>query len=454
MQEVTGYKYLQFSSFKNLSFWDYYTLTNQAAFDSSFPIVKLGEVLTHRKQFITIDDKQEYKRCRVQLYGNGIVLRDIVKGAEIKTKKQQVCKTDDFLVAEIDAKFGGYGVVPDNLEEAIVSGHYFLFEINKDKLLPEFLAIVVKCNGFAKQVKATGSTNYAAIRPYHVLRYKIPLPSLETQKDLVTQYKSELQQTQNLKDSIRFLKDDINTLLASKLGLVVNAPRKVQKQFLLIRYRDLKIWGVDGILYNTVSNTTAFPTKTLRSLHHIVRLATRGKSPVYSENGNQKILNQKCNRWNNIQPQFAKTVDDNWYATIDPNLFTKEGDIIINSTGEGTIGRASLITKEHEGYLYDSHMILLRLDSEQINPLYFVYIINSMYGQDQINNLKSAKSTKQTELGVQNLLKINFPLPERAVQDEMAAKIKLKEKEIVDLEAHIEQSSSTAIADFERIIFS
>ena len=77
-----------------------------------WPRVKLGEVLTHRKEFITIDDFARYKRCRVQLHAQGVVLRDEVPGAEIKTKKQQVCRTGEFLVAEIDAKLGGFGLVP------------------------------------------------------------------------------------------------------------------------------------------------------------------------------------------------------------------------------------------------------------------------------------------------------------------------------------------------------
>jgi len=80
--------------------------------------VKLGEVMTHRKEFITIDDLTHYKRCRVQVRAQGIVLRDKVIGADIKTKKQQVCCAGEFLVAEIDAKVGGFGLVPEELNGA------------------------------------------------------------------------------------------------------------------------------------------------------------------------------------------------------------------------------------------------------------------------------------------------------------------------------------------------
>lgn len=58
-----------------------------------WPRVNLGEVLTHRKEFIAIDDSKMYTRPRVKLHAQGLVKRDRVIGAEIKTKKQQICQT-------------------------------------------------------------------------------------------------------------------------------------------------------------------------------------------------------------------------------------------------------------------------------------------------------------------------------------------------------------------------
>jgi type I restriction enzyme S subunit len=151
----------------------------------TWPLVKLGEVLTHRKEFIQIDDFAAYKRCRVQLHAQGVVLRDEVPGTEIKTKKQQVCKSGEFLVAEIDAKLGGYGLVPDDLEGAIVSSHYFLFGTVEAKIDRRYLGWFIRTPAFFEQVAAQGSTNYAAIRPSHVLGYEIPLPPLAEQRRLV-----------------------------------------------------------------------------------------------------------------------------------------------------------------------------------------------------------------------------------------------------------------------------
>lgn len=150
-----------------------------------WPAVPLGEVLQHRKEFITIDDSQEYKRCRIQLHAKGIVLRDLIEGARIKTKEQQVCRSGEFLVAEIDAKVGGFGIVPEDLNAAIVSSHYFLFEIDPNKLDKHFLDYYIRTPTFREQVSARGTTNYAAIRPRQVLEYSIPLPPLPEQRRIV-----------------------------------------------------------------------------------------------------------------------------------------------------------------------------------------------------------------------------------------------------------------------------
>ncbi len=152
---------------------------------SAWPAVPLGHVLRHRGEFITIDDTQTYKRCRVQLHAQGIVLRDKLEGSAIKTKSQQVCRPGEFLVAEIDAKMGGFGIVPHDLDGAIVSSHYFLFEIDEAQLDRGFLDFFIRTHGFRGQVEAQGSTNYAAIRPAHVLGYHMPLPPLSEQRRIV-----------------------------------------------------------------------------------------------------------------------------------------------------------------------------------------------------------------------------------------------------------------------------
>lgn len=183
----------------------------------SWEKVKLGEVIKHRKGSILIDDEKEYKLCRVQLHRRGVVLREIIKGSAIRTKKQQVCKAGDFLVAEMDAKVGGYGFVPKNLEGAIVSSHYFLFELDESKINPKYLEVVSQLQILQDQIKAVGSTNYAAIRPVNVLNWEIPITDIEHQNKIV-----ELFETTKEKGN------SLSTELTHQLDLV----KKLRQQFL------------------------------------------------------------------------------------------------------------------------------------------------------------------------------------------------------------------------------
>lgn len=180
-----------------------------------FPVVSLGSVIRHRKEFIWIDDLETYKRCRVQLHAQGIVLRDTVAGSEIKTKQQQVCRSGEFLVAEIDAKVGGFGIVPPGLDGAIVSSHYFLFTIDESRLDRLFLDFFIRTPAFRDQVAAQGSTNYAAIRPSHVLNYHIPLPPLEEQRRIVARIEELADRIEEARGLRRQAVEETESLLAS-----------------------------------------------------------------------------------------------------------------------------------------------------------------------------------------------------------------------------------------------
>ncbi|MGB4499145.1 MAG: restriction endonuclease subunit S [Methylococcaceae bacterium] len=151
---------------------------------SEWQKVKLSEVLTHKKGSIKIDDDTEYKLCRVRLHRRGVLLRGKQFGHEIKTKKQQVCKSGDLIVAEMDAKFGGYGFIPDELEGAIVSSHYYLYELDKNKISQNYFETLISTDYIQNQIEAKGSTNYSSIRAKEFLEYEIPLASQELQAEI------------------------------------------------------------------------------------------------------------------------------------------------------------------------------------------------------------------------------------------------------------------------------
>lgn len=183
----------------------------------AWPVFSLADVLRHRTEFITIDDTQHYKRCRVQLHAKGVLLRDSVSGSDIKTKKQQVCRAGEFLVAEIDAKMGGFGLVPTELDGAVVSSHYFLFEPDESCLDARYLDHYCRTQRFRTQVEAQGSTNYAAIRPSDVLAYTIPLPPLAEQQAIVARLDALAEKSRQVEAHLDAVERDAERLIRSYL---------------------------------------------------------------------------------------------------------------------------------------------------------------------------------------------------------------------------------------------
>lgn len=147
----------------------------------------------------------------------------------------------------------------------------------------------------------------------------------------------------------------------------------------------------------------------------------RGLGPKYELNSNYKFINQKCIKWGSIENQFCKTVSKESFERFSNDKLIKIYDLLINSTGEGTIGRCSTASQNIVGLGYDSHVLLIRpilcLNS------YYQILLNSNIGQNQINEAKGAKTTKQTELGVEKTRTILIPLPPLAEQMRIVAKV-------------------------------
>jgi type I restriction enzyme, S subunit len=154
----------------------------------SFPVVGLSSVLKQRKEFIIIDDDTEYKLCRVQTNRKGVVLRSLLKGSEIMTKRQQVCRAGDFIVATIDAKVGGYGFVPAELNGAIVSNDYQLYNLELAKLYPDYLRMLITTELIQDQIRPSGTTNHARTHSDVFLKAEIPLPSVPEQQAIAEKF--------------------------------------------------------------------------------------------------------------------------------------------------------------------------------------------------------------------------------------------------------------------------
>ena len=98
-------------------------------------------------------------------------------------------------------------------------------------------------------------------------------------------------------------------------------------------------------------------------------------------------------------------------------------------------------------------MLLLRVNQAEVDPQLIVDLINSPFGQRQVELYKSAQATKQTELGVDNTKRFLFPLPDLPEQKRISAAVEEKKKQIIALCKEAESLRLQAKKDFEAVVF-
>lgn len=149
----------------------------------------------------------------------------------------------------------------------------------------------------------------------------------------------------------------------------------------------------------------------------------RGKSPKYSDSGRVKIINQKCIRWTAFELEWAKNWDNTAIGSLDKTRYVVKGDILINSTGEGTIGRANVWESPDSNWVVDSHVTIVRPNPRILDSWWLKYWLESPIGQEFVLQSKVG-GTKQTELGANKIKATKIPLPHVDEQRRIIARIR------------------------------
>lgn len=138
----------------------------------------------------------------------------------------------------------------------------------------------------------------------------------------------------------------------------------------------------------------------------------RGKTPKYSDEGNTIVFAQKCNRkTGEIDLSLAQYLDETILCKYPIEEYLQVNDIVINSTGTGTLGRVGFLydidTSSYPQIVPDSHVTTIRVNSH-IQPIYAYIFIKHL--QTYLES-HGEGSTNQKELKPDTLKKLIVPIP-------------------------------------------
>ena len=363
--------------------------------------VALGDVLEQDRQYVTQLEPKSYKKLSVKLYGRGVTLDPPANGADVKMEKHQFAKPGQVIVSEIWAKKGAIGIVPDDGEGALITSHFFIFDIKADGLLPGWIRWILKGNYLERQLSAGafGTTGYAAVRPATFLSAEMPLPPIPEQQRIVAHLdaiEARLTRAQKLREEQEV---ELQAAFRSAFHkLEAKADWVAMGDIAPVHRRPIEI-SLEG----------EYPELGARSFGRGVfhKPALRGESLTW-----QKLFQVRA------------------------------GDIVISNikAWEGAIAVAS----EADDGRFGSHRYLTCVaDPKRALPEFICFYLLSPSGLEKVGLASPGSADRNRTLGVDRLEKIKVPVVPLAVQTEFKKLLDLRTK--IRAEAVQASKRSTAL---------
>ena len=313
-------------------------------------------------------------------------------------------------------------------QPAIYAG--YLIRIKPLLISPDYLNTVMN-SGYYRDwcydVK-TDAVNQSNINAQKLSQLMIPIPPLKEQERIV----AEMDKWISLIDIVKNGKGDLLTVIKQAkskiLDLAIHGKLVPQDPNDEPAIELLKRINPDFTPCDNGHYTFDVPNGwNWCKLNDLCSFLSRGKSPKYSEDDKTyPVFAQKCNlKEGGISLEQARFLDPSTINKWDSKYKLQTGDVLVNSTGTGTVGRTRLFDESYLGkypfVVPDSHVSVVRT-YEEINSEYvFAYMSSQLIQQYIEDNL--AGSTNQKELYIGVLENLYFPFPPINEQQRIVQKI-------------------------------
>lgn len=346
---------------------------------SEWPRVALGELLDRADDTATLNLEDQYHEVTIRLWGKGVVSRGTVRGSEVATARRFV-RANQLILSKIDARNGAVGLVPTELDGAIVSNDFPSFAFrDTQRLDPAFMGWLVRSVGFVDLCKAAseGTTNRVRIKESRFLDQSIGVPPLAEQRGIVARLDALADKTRQLTAHLDAIEADADRLLA-------------------LRFREaiarVPYWPMAVIAPTLRRNVVLDTTKRYRE----IGARSFGKG------------------------LFTKPDFDAAEATWEKPVWIKSGDIVFSNikAWEGAIAQAS---DEHEGAIASHRYITCIPDAARILGGFLLYYLLSPDGLEKVGDASAGTADRNRTLSLTKLAKIGVPVPPLTAQHDFAS---------------------------------
>ena len=453
---MNTYEFLHFANFKDIPNWSVqYADEVNLGFTNKYPLVCIGSFLHKSRDIIEVQDNVEYKQVTIKINNGGVVPRNdgaTLKGSKIGTKRQYVVHTGQFIMSRIDARNGAYGIVPEELEGAIVTNDFPVFYVDNDKIIPQFLVLVSTTDKFVDFARkcSSGTTNRKRIEIETFLQQQIPLPSIKEQEEILSKYNVEIVKALNLENNIRQTDLGIEDYFKKILGVTTKQEKLKNgnrySRVMFVNFLDVSEWGIDLIKKKQKRDFFRYPILKIKDICQLGSGGTPSRSCSQYYNGiipwvkTGEVLND-------VITETEEHITEEAITNSSAKLYPK-GSLIIAMYGQGdTRGRTAKLgidatTNQACAVLYDINNCIVSTD-------YLWYYLQGRY-----HDLRSmASGNNQPNLNAAKIKKYDVVVPPMDVQNEMVSYIKEQKALAKLLKQKAKEIKDKASIEFENEIF-
>ena len=444
---------LHIEHYKMLDNWSVAGIVSRSiSYNIRYRLVPISSFLSRNRNVIQLDDNTLYTQITLKTNGGGVVERGKKKGADIGTKKQTVVKVGQFVLSKIDARNGAFGVIPKELDGAIVTNDFPVFDIDNDIINPMFLLLVTTTKAFVNfaQSCSSGTTNRQRVDFTKFLQQKVPLPTIQEQESIVSEYNAKILEANNMEQEAIAIENGNNAYLSQKLGATIikedNDIRDGYKYLHFASFRFVDEWGIDIILKKEKQESFKYPIVKIKDLCHLGSGGTPSRSNPQYYYGDipwiktGEVVNEEIFE---TEEHITKEAIANSSAKLYP-----KGSLIIAMYGQGdTRGRTAKLAIE--ATTNQACAVLYDIDNTIVSTDYLWYYLQGRY-----HDLRSlASGNNQPNLNAGKIKNYDVVVPPMEIQNEIVAHFK-EQKLLAKSLRHCAQTlREQALIEFETKIF-
>jgi len=442
-------KFVTTIPFSKLFNWSVqYLYETKIRFNTSYPMVRIGEFLKRNKTVIDIQGDMRYTRVTIRVRNGGVTIRDTEIGKNIGTKRQFVVSEGQFILSKIDARNGAMGIIPAELDGAIVTQDFLPYDVDTAKINPQYLVLVSTTTEFVAfcQTCSSGTTNRQRIEESKFLDIKIPLPSLAEQNALVAAYNDRIATANNQELEANIFEQQIETYLLAQLGIKIKDVSAHNSILQLFQFSEMiDRWDLLTI-QNSIFDALKKSKYPICEIGKVYDFISRGWKP--NKNSDRTFKYVEIGAVDALTGITKASTISERRAPSRATQIIKAGDLIIGTT-RPYLKKFAIVDSEYNNNICSSGFQII--NSKENNLEFLFEYLRSDAGILQFKFYMTG--ALYPAITSKDLKKIKIPLPPLEVQNEIVAHITGFKKQIKQLRIAAATNRTTALSDFEQKIF-